>query len=67
MSESFCSADRDRLGDFLGSVQNIMGFRLIFIEVLLRFDEMDELYNMLIKLSIILIIFLKLLKMLRVG
>lgn len=42
-----------------------MGPRLIFIEVSLRFDEMDESYNMSIKLSITLTTFLKLLKMSR--
>lgn len=44
-----------------------MGPRLIFIEVSLRFDEMDESYNMSIKLSITLTTFLKLLKMSRAG
>lgn len=38
----------------------------MFIEVSLRFDEMDEPYNMSIKLSITLTTFLKLLKMSRV-
>lgn len=40
--------------------------QLMFIEVSLRFDEMDEPYNMSIKLSITLTTFLKLLKMSRV-
>lgn len=44
-----------------------MGPQLIFIEVSLRFDEMDESYNMSIKLSITLTTFLKLLKMSRAG
>lgn len=40
-----------------------MGPQLILIEVSLTFDEMDEPYNMSIKLSIALTTFLKLLKM----
>jgi hypothetical protein len=44
-----------------------MGPQLILIEVSLTFDEMDEPYNMSIKLSITLTTFLKLLKVSRAG
>ena len=58
---------QDCFGDSPGSASYIMGPQLIFIEVSLRFDEMDEPYNMSIKLSITLTTFLKLLKMSRAG
>lgn len=54
-------------GVFLASAWCVMGPQLMLIEVSLTFDEMDEPYNMSIKLSITLTTFLKLLKVSRVG